>query len=1055
MAQYRTGQVTVTNGTPTVTGVQTSWVGNVSPGDLFIIKGGTVVYEIANVDNDNQITLSGPYQQESKSGTLYAITRDFTPIYSLPYPAKGDIETGSLIKRAMGEIERRIIERNSGLAIVESVTVTAPPSNPTLGKVWIVPTGATGAWAGQTNKLAVASRNSTWKFTLPQQGWRVNIVDEDYGDYIYDAEADEWVATGATNSRNEASEFADDAYLWAYNTVDAEVIDSEGRTGYSALHHATKAGESATEAAASETAAGTYRDEAQTYRQGIEAFADDARAWANNPSDVEVTDSLGNNGFSALHHAADAGEAADLAEIHKNNAETAATDAATSETNAATSASEAETAKTGAETAQAESETARDTSQQHRDEARDWAIAPRDTEVTDSANNTGYSAFHWAKDAEASAAVIDIAEGNVENYKNEVVQARDFAETYRDEAYRWANTNEDQQTSDSAGRSGYSAFHHAQKAGATAVQASDSAAAAATSETNAATSETNAATSETNAATSASEAATSATEADASATEAYDYTQDVIAWSTGPVDTEVTDSLGNTGYSAFHHATKAGESATAADTSAGEAATSASEASVSAGDAETAKTEAISARDAADQFETQAQAWAENPEDTEVASGQFSALHHAAKAEESATASATSATEAATSASEAATSATDAEGFAASVGAINTDIQGYVTDVLGARDEAQAAETKAEAWAETPEDTEVDTGKFSALHHAAKAEGSATAAAASETTADTRATDAETAQTGAETAQTDAETARDTAYLWANEVEDTPVDNGEFSALHHASKAGASATLADTRATDAETARDGAQTAEIGANAAITDAETARDDAQEAEIKAEAWAETPQDTPVEPGKFSALHWAQSVEDTAQTVIAKESDIAAKEAAAEQHAIDAEAARDAAQGARDTTQAAETNVIDLESEARLARDGAEAAEGNADISREAAYNYREDARKWATNDPDDPFVDSSDRAGYSARHWAEQARQAAGTLTNKVLVDEDGDTKIEVEETPDEDVIRMYVAGEEKLVVDENGVNGRNIAQDGADLDQLKTRSIAMAIIFGS
>ena len=64
--------------------------------------------------------------------------------------------------------------------------------------------------------------------------------------------------------------------------------------------------------------------------------------------------------------------------------------------------------------------------------------------------------------------------------------------TYRDEAYKWANEDEDTQVTDSANHSGYSAYHYSKKAEA-------SANAAAQSESNAATSESNAAQSESDA----------------------------------------------------------------------------------------------------------------------------------------------------------------------------------------------------------------------------------------------------------------------------------------------------------------------------------------------------------------------------------------------------------------------------------------------------------------------------------------------------------------------------------------------------------------------------
>lgn len=47
---------------------------------------------------------------------------------------------------------------------------TTPPGGPTEGQRWIVTATATGAWAGQENKVAVW-RNSAWVFITPTEGW--------------------------------------------------------------------------------------------------------------------------------------------------------------------------------------------------------------------------------------------------------------------------------------------------------------------------------------------------------------------------------------------------------------------------------------------------------------------------------------------------------------------------------------------------------------------------------------------------------------------------------------------------------------------------------------------------------------------------------------------------------------------------------------------------------------------------------------------------------------------------------------------------------------------
>lgn len=105
MAQYKTGSVTVTNGSATVTGLGTLWSAEVSAGDIFTIVGSNAWYEVASVASNTSLTLTANYGGTSASGASYAITRDFTTNNGWPYPQKGDIETASLIKRALTDID--------------------------------------------------------------------------------------------------------------------------------------------------------------------------------------------------------------------------------------------------------------------------------------------------------------------------------------------------------------------------------------------------------------------------------------------------------------------------------------------------------------------------------------------------------------------------------------------------------------------------------------------------------------------------------------------------------------------------------------------------------------------------------------------------------------------------------------------------------------------------------------------------------------------------------------------------------------------------------------
>ena len=105
MSQYSTGTASVTNGSATVTGSGTLWLANVSAGDSFTVAGDGVMYDVASVDSDTQITLSAPYAGTTASGAVYTIARDFTSPDNFPELTTGDIETPTIITRALRKIQ--------------------------------------------------------------------------------------------------------------------------------------------------------------------------------------------------------------------------------------------------------------------------------------------------------------------------------------------------------------------------------------------------------------------------------------------------------------------------------------------------------------------------------------------------------------------------------------------------------------------------------------------------------------------------------------------------------------------------------------------------------------------------------------------------------------------------------------------------------------------------------------------------------------------------------------------------------------------------------------
>lgn len=124
----------------------------------------------------------------------------------------------------------------------------------------------------------------------------------------------------------------------------------------------------------------------------------------------------------------------------------------------------------------------------------------------------------------------------------------------------------------------------------------------------------------------------------------------------------------------------------------------------------------------------------------------------------------------------------------------------------------------------------------------------------------------------------DAQAARDKAKKWAEEVEDTEVEAGQFSAKHHASKSSASAassaTARDKSQAWAETAEDvEVETGKFSSLHHKAKSQEAQSASETARDKSQAWAETAEDTEVETGKFSALHHAAKAEGSANAAAA--------------------------------------------------------------------------------------------------------------------------------------------------------------------------------------
>lgn len=93
----------------------------------------------------------------------------------------------------MGQQAQKHVTHNEALQaldalvqpVVESRAIAAPPASPVLGEAYIVPSEATGAWAGHAREI-VAWQAGAWVFYDPAPGWQA-YVKADKAIVIFDA----------------------------------------------------------------------------------------------------------------------------------------------------------------------------------------------------------------------------------------------------------------------------------------------------------------------------------------------------------------------------------------------------------------------------------------------------------------------------------------------------------------------------------------------------------------------------------------------------------------------------------------------------------------------------------------------------------------------------------------------------------------------------------------------------------------------------------------------------------------------------------------------------
>jgi len=87
----------------------------------------------------------------------------------------------------------RYTEQGAGAFIVKDKDLATPPGAPADGDAYIVAAAATGAWSGQSTKIAFYL-SSAWAFIAPIEGTKAYVQDEN-ADYQFDGAA--WAATSS------------------------------------------------------------------------------------------------------------------------------------------------------------------------------------------------------------------------------------------------------------------------------------------------------------------------------------------------------------------------------------------------------------------------------------------------------------------------------------------------------------------------------------------------------------------------------------------------------------------------------------------------------------------------------------------------------------------------------------------------------------------------------------------------------------------------------------------------------------------------------------------
>lgn len=127
--QYKVGTIAVTPGLARVHGSRVYWKtrAGVTPGHLIKLANRPEFYEVAAAPTweddlgNSFVDLTAPYAGTTLSASMYILTRDFTPNYSVPELNNGDIDTAQIFTRAVRMIDTALGSILYGDTLIDTI----------------------------------------------------------------------------------------------------------------------------------------------------------------------------------------------------------------------------------------------------------------------------------------------------------------------------------------------------------------------------------------------------------------------------------------------------------------------------------------------------------------------------------------------------------------------------------------------------------------------------------------------------------------------------------------------------------------------------------------------------------------------------------------------------------------------------------------------------------------------------------------------------------------------------------------------------------------------